>query len=357
MKKTLLLILFSSLLLSQDTDFKIMPTVSSNPTSGTGVGVMSSLVYQVDDSSSPSQAIGVAQYTTTDSYNIFLFNNMFMKNDDYHILSGGGYIYNNASLDLPVSIPEFLSDDAEMDVNVFVVFTQVYYKLHEHFYAGAQVFYIDQRIKATNTEGRVFLTAFGIEDNKRLGIGPVLSYDTRSKSEKFFPRDAYFVSYAFNYFGKLFGSDSSYFNTNLNARSYKRGFRSQDVIATQLYSKYCSEDTPDGALATLGANNILRGFPLGQYKARFLTAVQAEYRYELDGTKFKLTAFGGGANLSLGSKGTPLGNRETNNGNYYSGGAGIHYALQEKVGIDYRIDLVYSSDKEVSVYATINQAF
>ena len=332
-----------------------MPTISSNPTSGTGLGVMSSLTYNVDNSS-PSQSIFLGQYTDTDSYNIFALNNMFFKNDDYHFLAGGGYIFNNANLVLPIDIPQF-SDDAKMEVDIYVVFSQLYYRVYEHLYLGGQIFYIDQQVEPTNVEGLLFVTAFGIEDNKRLGIGPILAYDTRGKKEKFYPRDATYVNGAFNYFAKEFGSKISFYNANVNARVYKHGFKADDVIAMQFYSKYCSEDTPDGALATLGANNVIRGFPLGQYKARFLNAVQTEYRYEFSGTNFKLTSFAGFANLSLGSKGTAVGNRDSNNGNYYSGGVGTQYVIQKEAGIAYRVDVAYSSDEEVSIYATINQAF
>ncbi len=352
----ILFALMTYILFLNASNFKIMPTVSSNPTSGTGLGVMSSLTYNVDNSS-PSQAIFVAQYTNTDSYNIFALNNMFIDNDNYHFLSGGGYVFNNASLNLPIEIPYYLENDAQMEVNVYILFSQLYYKVYHHLYLGAQIFYIDQQIEATNLEGKVFTTIFGIEDNKRLGLGPILAYDTRTKKEKFYPRDASYITSSFNYFAKVFGSDISFYNTNLNARLYKRGFKSDDVIATQFYTKYCSEETPDGALATLGANNVIRGFPLGQYKARFLTALQAEYRYEISGTDFKLTSFAGAANLSLGSQGTGIGSRNSNNGNYFSGGFGVHYVLQKEVGIDYRVDLAYSSDNEASVYATINQAF
>jgi len=35
----------------------------------------------------------------------------------------------------------------------------------------------------------------------------------------------------------------------------------------------------------------------------------------------------------------------------------VHYILEKNYQLDYRIDVVYSSDDEVSVYASINQAF
>ena len=342
---------------SSSSDFKIMPNVSSNPTSGTGAGVIGTLIYQVDKDSSPSQAIIAAQYTTTDAYNIFAMNNIYFKNNKYHSITGGGYIFNNASLDLPVGIPSFSSDDAEMEVNIFVLFQQLFVRVSDDMYLGGQVFYIDQKVKANNENGEIFMDEFGIEDSQRTALGILAEYDTRLKSEKIYPRDAEHISFAFNYFPKALGSDKNFYNANLNARNYMRGFKADDVLAIQFYMKYCSEETPDGALATLGSSNVLRGFPLGQYKARLLTALQTEYRYQITDTKYRLTAFAGAANLSLGSEGTTTGNRDSNNGNFYSGGVGVHYILQEKVGVDYRVDLAYSSDNEISVYATINQAF
>jgi len=125
----------------------------------------------------------------------------------------------------------------------------------------------------------------------------------------------------------------------------------------QIYLTHASENTPDGALAALGARNILRGFSIGQYKARNMLAAQVEYRYEITGTRFKLATFGGVANLSGGSKGTTIGNRDDDNGNYYSGGVGARYTIQKKAGVDYRIDLAGTNTNEYSLYATINQAF
>ena len=125
----------------------------------------------------------------------------------------------------------------------------------------------------------------------------------------------------------------------------------------QLYVYYGSEGTSDAALPGLGSYNIIRGFASDQYKARLLTALQTEYRYQIKDSRYRLTAFAGFANLSLGSKGTASGNRDSNNGNYYSGGMGIHYILNEELGVDYRVDLVAASTGEYSVYANINQAF
>ena len=86
-------------------DFTIVPTVSSNPTSGTGAGVMSSIVYQADETSSPSQALVLATYTNTDSYNLFAINNMFFDNDNYQFNTIAGFVYNNSEFNLIADIP------------------------------------------------------------------------------------------------------------------------------------------------------------------------------------------------------------------------------------------------------------
>jgi len=340
-------------------DFKIMPTISSNPTSGTGAGVMGSLIYQADKNSSPSQALVSGQYTDTKSYNIFAMNNVYNHSDKYHFITGGGYVLNNSSLNLdsPIDIPVFDTESADMEVKIIAIFQQMFVKITDSIYLGGQAYYIKQEVQATNNNGADFMSMFGVKNNSRTALGGIAEYDTRSKAEKIYPRNAEHISFALNYFPKALGSDDSFYNTSINARKYIKGFKGDDVFAMQVYIKYCSEDAPDGALATLGTRNVLRGFPLGQYKTRMISALQAEYRYQITDTHFRLTAFAGGAKLSHGSKGTLTGNRDSNNGDYYSGGMGFHYILQENAGVDYRLDLAYSSDEEVSVYATINQAF
>ena len=101
---------------------------------------------------------------------------------------------------------------------------------------------------------------------------------------------------------------------------------------------------------------MLRGFPAGQFKARYLTGVQTEYRYQLGDAPFKFIAFVGAAELDGGSYGQD-GRERDDDGWYYAGGVGIRYAIQRRTGVDLRLDLVTTSENEESVYLTLNQAF
>ena len=258
---------------------------------------------------------------------------------------------------MPVGLPidEPLNPNYEIEIDA--ILQQFMYLAYKNIYVGGQVFYVAQDFSAKNEDGEWFLIGNGIESVDRGGIGAIISYDTRSKSEKFYPVNSVFVNGSFNYFPTFMGSDEVFYNFLLNARNYMPLGGKNNVLAMQFLGQYCSYNTPDGALSALGGRNVLRGFPIGKYKTRYMSAVQFEYRYTLGESAFRLAPFAGFANLSGGSKGTELGNRDSDNGNYYSGGFGVHYILQKKYQLDYRVDLAYSSDDEISLYASLNQAF
>ena len=342
-----------------DVSFRAMPVLSSNPTSGTGVGATGMMIYRVDKDSSPSQTILTGQYTSTKSYNTFAVNKMYFSSDDFQSNTVVGYLFNNSEIDLgeyiPATVP--LDSEAKFDVSIFIAGEQLLYRVKDHVYLGGQLFYVDQKFRPQNNTGVVFIKKNGIEDSSRLGFGLTYSYDTRSKMEKFYPRDAQWMTLMANAFPSQWGSGDHYYNVIFNARDYMHGFKEDDVVATQLFVQYSSDDTPDGALAALGSRSILRGFVIGQYKARNMIALQSEYRYDITNTDFRLAAFAGYANLNGGSKGTDLGDRDRDNGHYYSGGVGVRYTIQEEQGIDYRIDFAATNTHDYGIYANINQAF
>lgn len=364
----LIVLLLSSLLYSQnnskESKFNVVPTLTSNPTSGTGVGAMGSLLYYPDKKSSPAQGLLGGQYTNTDSYSIAFFNKIYLNDNKWNFITAGGYFFNESEFSISevndaigtTPIPTNQSD-AMYDVSGYGFFQRVLYQTFPNVYMGGQLMYISQEYKAKNDSGAYFLTSQGINDNERASIGIMSEYDTRPKNEKIYPRSGYLIDMVYNYFPKTFNDDINFSNFTFNARKYQKGFKSNDVFAMQAYYKTSSKDTPDSALAALGQRNVLRGFPMGQYKARTMTAFQGEYRYQIEKTRFRLAGFGGYAHLSHGSKGTQSGNRDSDNGDYYSGGVGVRYTLQKKQGLDYRIDLVTTNKGEQSIYASINQPF
>ncbi len=344
--------------------YRFVPTVYSNPTSGTGAGIAALAIYNADKNSSASQGLISGKYTNTNSYSLSAINKMFFKSDTWQSKSVFGYMNNNSDFSIPSDIlppfiPDFFNpeDGIQYNVKIYTAMQQFMYKPKPNLYFGGQLYYVDQKFSGQNVAGEIFLKGKGIKNSTRGGYGVVTSYDTRAKKEKIYPSNSVLVDLTVSHFPEFLGIDEQYYNVSMNARKYISGFKSTDVFAMQFYGQYSSDDTPDGALSALGARNILRGFPSGLYKARHMVAGQGEYRYRINATRFRLTAFAGYANLSGGSKGTNTGNRDNDNGSYYSGGVGVHYILVEERKIDYRINVAYTNDHEASVYVNINQAF
>lgn len=357
-------------------NLKVVPVLSSNPTAGTGGGLMATYLYQADESSAPSQLLAGGQYTNTDSYSILAINKAYFRNDSIQSVTGLVFAYNRSGFgfdlgdfDMPGGLPSIdipQQGDIRFDVKVFSAGQMLMYEVKNNIFAGGYLAYASQNYSNFNEAGKIFQTLNGLENNSRGAFGINFAYDTRSKSEKYYPRDATFIQLIGSSFLKALGSDESYYSGVINARIYKRGFKANDVWANQFFGKYATKNAPDAGLAALGARGILRGFAVGQYKARYMSAFQTEYRYQIENTSFRLAAFAGIANLSGGSKGKIVeipdigkieSNRNSNNGNYYSGGIGVRYTLQKEAGVDFRVDFAYTSKDEAAIYAQINQSF
>jgi outer membrane protein assembly factor BamA len=351
---SLLLVLPLAIAMAQESDpaeekaLRIVPLLTSTPLTGTGVGLSASYLYQVDEASAKSQLQVGGQYSNTDSITLFIRNNSFLRGDS---------IISNTAILPARTNSEF--EDAELGntryrIDAFLVTQKLLFRVAESFYAGGHLYYKSTEHSPNNDAGREFLIKNGIVDQDNGGLGASVSWDSREN--KYFPRDAWWVDVDVTVAPTWFGADRDYGLVTINARYYGPALREADVWAHQLFGQYASEHTPDGDLPTLSGKSMLRGFPAGQFRARNLTGVQTEYRYVLEGTPYKLIAFAGVANLSGGSSGDGVGERD-DDGTFWAGGIGLRYAIQQRTGVDLRLDLVTTSEKEESAYLTLNQAF
>ena len=333
---------------AEEKSLRFVPLLTSTPLTGTGVGVAASYLYKTDDKSSMSQLQVGGQYSNTYSTTFFIRNNAFFNNNS---------IISNTTILPAKTNSEFTgSDDREVKYQIKSnIFEQkLLFKIVNNTYIGGRVFYKDLTYSGNNDAGNDFLYNNGITDEQSVGLGFSSSFDNRKN--KYYPREAYWVDIDLNANPSSFGAEQTYTSATLNARYYAAGFTEGDVWASQYYGQFSSNKTPDSGLATLSGKSILRGYPAGQFKARFLNGMQTEYRYQLVGTAYKLTAFIGAAKLHGGSHGED-GRSRYDDGWYYAGGIGLRYAIQSKTGVDLRIDAVTNSEGDESLYVTMNQAF
>lgn len=335
----------------EESALKIVPLITSSPLLGTGVGAAVSYLYSTEgENSSKSQLKIGGQYSNTESYNLFIDNNAFFRSNS--IISKTLATYSDINNEFESS-----GENAEYNVRTTAISQLLLYEAFENFYLGGKISYKNIENTPDNTAGEDFLSDNGVMDQDAGELGLALSYDTRKS--KYYPSDATWVALSLNTGPSWLGSENDYYYAALNARYYAKGFKEGDVWAWQFYGQYSSDKTPDTALPTLSGKSLLRGFPAGQFKARYLSGVQTEYRYQIPDTRFRLAAFAGIAYLSGGSYGVDgaEGSSRSDDGWYTAGGVGARYAIQPKTGVDLRLDLVTTSENEQSIYVMLSQSF
>lgn len=327
---------------------KVVPLITSSPLMGFGFGFAATGLYNTDEGvSSKSQLRIGGQYSNTKSYSTFLNNNAWFKNNS--ILSNTAITHSGIN-------NEFTSEGEDVAYNVNTIFLAelLMFKVARNVYLGGPVSYKSIKYDANNEAGEDFLNRNGIVDEKTGAIGLASSYDTRKN--KYYPSAASWLSLRVNSNPSWLGTLDTYYSFIVDARHYAKGFTENDVWAWQFYGQYSSDKTPDSGLPTLSGKAMLRGFPAGQFKARYMSGAQTEYRYTIGDSKFRITGFWGLANLAGGSFGVD-GNSREDDGWYSAGGLGLRYAIQAKTGVDLRLDLVRTSTGENALYLMLNQAF
>lgn len=332
----------------KESPLRIVPLLTSTPLTGTGVGAAASYLYKLDEGSPISQLQVGGQYSNTDSVTLFLRNNAFLRNNTL--------ISNTAILPAKTNseFDDSDGDEVKYKIKSFLVDQKLLTQWRENLYVGGRITYKNLKYSPNNEAGKDFIRENGIVDEESMAIGAAVSFDSRKN--KYYPRDAYWVDIDATASPEALGAENSYGQLIFNARYYAAGLNQGDVWASQFYGHYATDKTPDSSLPTLSGKSMLRGFPAGQFKARYLTGAQTEYRYQLVDMPFRLIAFAGAAELNGGSYGQ-AGQSRDDDGWYYAGGVGVRYAIQRRTGVDLRLDVVTTSENEESVYLTLNQAF
>lgn len=315
---------------------------------GLGVGAaLSYLYYTPSRNSSKSQLQVGGQYSNTKSFSTFVKNNAWFR--ESRTLSSTRILYSGIN-------NEFTSEEEEVSYNVATLIAAelLMYAITGDLFVGGEVSYKDIRYEANNEAGEDFLHRNGVVDERSGGLGLALGFDTRAN--KYYPSRAAFMTLKLNASPSWLGAVESYYNTIIDARHYARGLSEGDVLASQVYGRYSSDLTPDSGLPTISGKTLLRGFAAGQFKARYLSGAQTEYRYTIGQSRFRITAFFGIANLAGGSAGVDGQSRE-DDGWYAAGGPGIQYTIQPKTGVVVRVNLTTNSEGEQALYVVLNQAF
>ena len=165
-------------------------------------------------------------------------------------------------------------------------------------------------------------------------IGLVGVYDSRdiiinAQKGTLFELSTYF-------FNNIVGSSFNFFNINTTYQKYWN-FKKNHVLAFQFKNKLSYGNVPFLDAATLGNDDILRGYPKNRYRDKHFIGTQAEYRFPLF-WRFGLVTFAGVGDVF--GKPTDL----QWNLLKYSVGTGLRFVINPLEKLNIRLDYAYGRE-------------
>jgi outer membrane protein assembly factor BamA len=328
-----------------DKRFVVAPLVLSNPSFGSGIGLMGMYFYSPSpsDTISPPSFVSMAgAYSDTDSYFVGVYNYTFLREDSWRLSFGAGGGRINNELDVP-KIPT-----AEFSTDIVAVYARSDWRVKGNWFLGVKGTYADVSYKAKNEAGRAYFKIFDVDDTTKGSFGPIVSYDSRDHPR--YPHQGILAEFSVTANPEWLGSDKEYHVLEASVNRYQK-VREGQVLALRAYGRFTSSDTPYIGLSTLGRRSDLRGYTSGENVAENLLSTQAEYRWMLT-KKFGVVGFGGVAALYDGG----IDNIDSDSV-FFSGGVGIRYVLHEENRVNFRVDFAVGEEDEDGLYVSISEAF
>jgi outer membrane protein assembly factor BamA len=142
-----------------------------------------------------------------------------------------------------------------------------------------------------------------------------------------------FSTYLFNNF---LGSTFNFFNVNTLYQKYW-SVKKNHVIAFQYKNKFNFGNIPFIDMATLGNDDILRGYPKNRFRDKHFMGAQVEYRFPLF-WRFGLTTFAGAGDVFGELQDLHL------NRIKYSVGTGLRFVVNPQEKLNIRLDYAYGRE-------------
>jgi len=341
----------------RSTEFVAAPIPMSNPTIGTGLGVVAALLFPLkkSDTVSPPAVLGVGGfYTDSHSYTVGAAMKAYMAEDHWRLLFGGATGQIHYDLFLPGVGPGGTPPSIPISQDVSGLQGEVLRRVSGTLFVGAKYNYAHTNLKidpadadspAVPPERDFFVTT--------ASLGPRLQSDSRDST--FYPLRGALFDLRADFYEPAFGGNRTF-------QSYKasvEGFFSEGdrgVLAGRLSACNVRGDAPVYALCLFGLQGDLRGYSVGRYLDRSMFAAQAEYRLRLPEDlgffgKFGFVAFGG-----VGEVAPTFGDMNSEN-LLPSGGVGIRFLLAKENHINFRIDYAWGKSGSKGLYVGVGEAF
>jgi len=329
-------------------DIVIAPIPISNPTVGTGLGVVVMPFYHLGPESPLSNTAVAAGYTSSGSWAVGAAQTTRLRGDrlridgtlayfDLHYrFFGKGAEAGTAGQSVPI----------EQKATAFV--PELLFQIGGRTFVGVR--YRGIRVETlldTDAVPPSLVQPVGDLTGTILssGIGPVAVFDTRDNEMN--PASGWLAEFRANFAEHSFGSDSSYRTFTLGVNHYRR--LGPGVLALRAFGCGASERTPLFDLCLYGAGADLRGYEIGRYRDRTMAAAQAEYRFPLRG-RFGAVAFAGTGKVA------PSFGEMDQQPTLPSFGVGLRYLTSPRARVNIAFDVARGRD-ETTAYIYVKEAF
>jgi outer membrane protein assembly factor BamA len=330
---------------SDSKKFVAAPLIFSAPAFGNGIGAMGMYFYKpktAGEKSPPSTLMMVGAYSDTDSYFLGLFNQNYLRNDQWRPRVG----YANGKINNNFDIPVF--GDVKFSTEISGLFGRLDWRWRGNIFIGAKAGFVDVRYKARNATAQDYFEIYDVNDNSSGQFGFLVNYDSRDHVR--YPTSGTLAEAGMDFVPEWLGSKDGYEVLQISGNQYYK-LKPAQVLAVRAYGRFTPEGTPYVGLSTLGQRSDLRGYTAGEKVAENLMSTQAEYRWMFR-PKWGVVGFAGVATLYDGG----MDNIDSDN-TYFSGGVGLRYVLHKENRVNFRVDYAWGEDDDSGYYVSMTEAF
>lgn len=191
----------------------------------------------------------------------------------------------------------------------------------------------------------------GTGDNRLIGLGPVLLYDSRDNP--YAPFKGIYAELQTTFFLKGLGSEFGFQRVMADIRKYvPLGKRPGHLLALQtVFNFSAGREIPFREMGRLGSPMIMRGFFNGRFKDRHMGEIQAEYRFPV-----WRGIVSGAAFISTGRV-APRPAQLFEGKFHYSYGLGPRITVNKKQRVCVRVDVALNDLGKMEYYARFFEAF
>jgi hypothetical protein len=338
------------------TEFLAAPIPLSNPTLGSGLGLVGAMLFPLEksDTVSPPSVAGVGGfYTSNKSYAFGGAMRAYIAEDHWRVLGGVALAkihYDLFPVDVgpgqtPPSIP------IVQDAKGFSV--EGLRRVSSTFLVGAQYLYAKTtlRLDASDSDSE----AAPPERDRSLSLASLgLHVESDSRDSTTYPERGILWELKADFYDSAVGGDRDFqsYKSALNLY-FTPGVR--QVLAARVSACDVRGDSPVYTLCLFGSSNDLRGYAVGRYIGRVMLTTQVEYRYNLPErlgffSKFGFVVFGGVGEVAL--SWSALNSSDL----LPSGGLGARFLLARENQVNFRVDYAWGKGSH-GVYVGVGEAF